>query len=351
MTKIEKAMLAKAKKRFFENPTVTSVSFGYRYTAKKKIGDTSLVVGVQKKMAESRLASRLILPKKFDGVPTDVQERDVYAIPPEPLKTTPFSYTGKKRPCPPGFSIGHYLITAGTLGAWVKRGSSDDYLILSNNHVLANSNDAKVNDEIRQPGKYDGGTADDLLARLDAWVKINFGDDDKKKKAARFLWKLWQAPANGLARLVGCPYRMTVSTHAIEQPNPNLVDCALARPVLQSYVDTEVYGIGEIAGIRDLQLGDRVQKAGRTTERTIGTVEGVGAMVRVNYGSGKMATYDDQLEIRADSGEFSAGGDSGSAILTTDDEPYLGGLLFAGGSGVTIANRISDVVALLGIRL
>jgi hypothetical protein len=40
---------------------------------------------------------------------------------------------------------------------------------------------------------------------------------------------------------------------------------------------------------------------------------------------------------------------SGSAIITEDN--LLGGLLFAGGSGVTIANKISNVVSLLGIRL
>ena len=73
--------------------------------------------------------------------------------------------------------------------------------------------------------------------------------------------------------------------------------------------------------------------------------------LELTYGGGKIATFDNQLEIRADSGEFSAGGDSGSAILTLSDDPYLGGLLFAGGSGITIANRISHVVSLLGLRI
>ena len=49
-----------------------------------------------------------------------------------------------------------------------------------------------------------------------------------------------------------------------------------------------------------------------------------------------------------DTAEFSAGGDSGSVILV---EGMIGGLLFAGGGGVTIANRISHVISLLGVRL
>jgi hypothetical protein len=110
-----------------------------------------------------------------------------------------------------------------------------------------------------------------------------------------------------------------------------------------------VPSIGEPAGIRDFQLGDRVQKTGRTTEHTRGFVEVVGSQTQVDYGTSGTATFDDQLVIRADSGEFSAPGDSGSAVFGED--AFLGGLLFAGGEGITIVNRISHVVSLLGVRL
>jgi len=349
MKKHERTLLEHAKAQFAQNPTVRSVSLGYRYRGGKKTGEKCIVVGVVKKMAANKIDKSLIIPQKYHGVQTDVQDRDLKAIGID-IQTNPQSLTGKKRPCPGGFSIGHYKITAGTLGAWVRYGTSDDYFVLSNNHVLAASNDAMVNDEIYQPGPHDGGTSSDLFGRLEEWAKINFGDDEKKK-LGKTAWKAWQWPANALARAVGCPYRMRVSTRAVEQPNPNLVDAAIARPLLQSYVDPTIWEDMEIAGIRDLVLGDRVQKTGRTTGHTVGTVEGIGAMVRVSYGGNKIATYDNQVEIRADSGEFSAGGDSGSVILTMEDEPYLGGLLFAGGSGVTISNRISDVVALMGVRL
>ena len=131
------------------------------------------------------------------------------------------------------------------------------------------------------------------------------------------------------------------------------VDAALAIPVHQHYVNRLYPRVDTIlTGIIDMDLGDKVLKVGRTTELTHGTVEGVNSMVKVRYDGGT-ATFDNQLEIRSSEGkEFSAGGDSGSAILT-DDGLKMGGLLFAGSpgpTGVTIANRISDVVDLLGVK-
>jgi len=341
--------LQEATKSLAENPDVTSVGLGYQYTNGENTGQVCVVVGVKKKVTEKSVRIERLIPAKAAGHMTDVQERDIKA----PRDVTE-DLTQRMRPCPPGFSIGHVKITAGTLGAYVKRGQSDEYRILSNNHVLANSNDAQPNDMIIQPGKADGGfSGTDQFGWLEDFAVIKWdGDNGEKKKAAKFMWNAWRWPANMIAKAWGCPYRLQVQKpHAIDQPHPNLVDAAVARPVSQGHVRLDyLFNIGELKGIRDLELGDTVQKAGRTTEHTIGTVEGVDTMTKVQYGAGKIATFEDQLVIRGGNGsEFSAGGDSGSAILTMDG--YIGGLLFAGGSGVTIANRISNVVALLGVRL
>ncbi|NIU63493.1 MAG: hypothetical protein GWN66_23410, partial [Pseudomonas stutzeri] len=85
---------------------------------------------------------------------TDVQETGVIRA----LQ----DHTAKWRPAPGGVSIGHVDITAGTLGCLVVRG--DHIYILSNNHVLANSNEAEPGDAILQPGPHDGGTMDDQIA-------------------------------------------------------------------------------------------------------------------------------------------------------------------------------------------
>ncbi len=61
------------------------------------------------------------------------------------------------RPLRIGASIGHFKLTAGTLGAFVRSRDDGSVLILSNNHVLANENKAKKGDHILQPGAFDGG--------------------------------------------------------------------------------------------------------------------------------------------------------------------------------------------------
>jgi hypothetical protein len=299
-------------------------------------------VGVRKKLAAADVARERLIPARIADQATDVvQYGEIKAL----------ELTQRRRPCPPGYSIGHALVTAGTLGAWVRRGQGSERYVLSNNHVLAASNEASPGDFIRQPGRADGGTDDDRFARLTDYVRIRFdgGDGDGKKSAAALAWRGWKWPANEVARLLGCPYRLEVRPLAVEQPYPNLVDAAVAQVNLEEWVDAEVPTIGEPAGIRDLQLGDRVQKTGRTTEHTRGFVEAVGAEVQVDYGTSGTATFDDQLVVRADSGEFSAPGDSGSAVFGED--AFLGGLLFAGGEEITIVSRISHVVSLLGVRL
>jgi delta-aminolevulinic acid dehydratase/porphobilinogen synthase len=62
--------------------------------------------------------------------------------------------------------VGHFNITAGTLGCLVKKTAVDDdeIFILSNNHVLADSNQAQIGNDIIEPSKLDGGT--DPIAKL-----------------------------------------------------------------------------------------------------------------------------------------------------------------------------------------
>ena len=351
ITKQQKEACANAQKALRKNPDVVSVGIGYRYRNGKRTDEVCVVVGVKKKLPPEQVPPGQMIMQTVDGLRTDVVEYGEI----KPHQTSE-SLTQRRRPCPPGYSISHPDVTAGTLGAWVRRSPGEEHYILSNNHVIANSNDTTLGALIRQPGRADGGTDADQFARLTEYVRIRFDDEENengggKKSSSSFAWRAWKWPANFLADLIGCPYRLVVARpNQLEQPYPNLVDAAVARVILENNVDFDIPEIGEIQGIAELQLGDRVQKTGRTTEHTTGMVEVVGAESVVNYGPGKgNATFGDQIVVRAENGDFSAGGDSGSAILTEDN--LLGGLLFAGGSGVTIANRIANVVSLLGIRL
>ena len=65
----------------------------------------------------------------------------------------------------------------------------------------------------------------------------------------------------------------------------------------------------------------------------------------VQYGPGRLARFTDQLMA----GPMSQGGDSGSAVL--DSNNRLVGLLFAGSENSTIINRIEHVFSELRLTL
>jgi hypothetical protein len=95
--------------------------------------------------------------------------------------------------------------------------------------------------------------------------------------------------------------------------------------------------------VSSLQIGQAVQKYGRTTGLTQGTIQGLNATIGVSYGSGHVAYFRNQIMITP--GSFSAGGDSGSLIVTDDEDCNPVGLLFAGSNTETYANPIDLVLA------
>lgn len=231
------------------------------------------------------------------------------------------SHRGRHRPAPGGVSVGHVAVTAGTLGSraigltapWDNR-----HLVLSNNHVLANSNGGRVNDSIIQPGAADGGRhPEDQIAVLARWVPINFGGAANYVDAA-FGWAWHQ-------RIRGEQYYVSGG-----------------RP---AYYRT---GTAPLAA----SLGMIVGKSGRTTGLTQGRITQIGVSVNVSFGGGRIALFRNQLAIQSvNSSPFSQPGDSGSLIWhwATGVRPV--GLLFAGGGGVTFANPIGAVLSALNIRL
>jgi hypothetical protein len=232
-----------------------------------------------------------------------------------------YSHRARHRPAPGGVSVGHVDITAGTLGSraigltapWNNR-----HLVLSNNHVLANSNAGRVGDSIIQPGRADGGRhPGDQIAVLARWVPINFGGAPNVVDAA-FGWAWHQ-------RIRGEQYYLSGGSGAFYRTG--------TAPLAAS-------------------LGLIVGKSGRTTGLTMGRVTQIGVSVNVNFGGGRVALFRNQIAIRSvNANPFSAGGDSGSLIWHWAGGVRPVALLFAGGGGTTFANPIGAVLAALNIRL
>jgi hypothetical protein len=349
---------------------VVGVGAGEKFTGGQPTGELAHVVLVSQKLSREAVPEEDLVPERIGDTRTDVIEagvifaqaietlvmpaqRSVYSrmplagepdgrgavlettgyipvpareVEPIMMTVTPQLLAQRIRPAKGGYSVGHFKITAGTIATGVYDllpgastsppahgfGTPPKFYILSNNHVLANSNAASPGDPILQPGPFDGGTLPvDRIATLSRFVPITF-----------------------------------------EPPIPrplhrNLVDAALAEVAFHD-IDREIHWIARVQGWRPragVTVGTPVKKVGRTTNLTVGRILAIGATVDVNYGGGQIARFTDQIVTSA----MSAGGDSGSLVLTLDNVAV--GLLFAGSSLVTIVNQIENVRSLLRVEV
>ena len=170
---------------------------------------------------------------------------------------------------------------------------ADDY-ILSNNHVLARTNKADIGETIIHPGLIDQNPVcskdqGDQVAALADFVPISFDADNEVDAAIAII---------------------TDTSIVISNPaDPRfLIDIKSINPSPTT-----------------VAVGHEVQKDGRTSGHTTGTVAAVDVTVNVGYPnkcggrSGKIATFVNQFRIS--DGNFSTGGDSGALILDTTSNP------------------------------
>lgn len=216
------------------------------------------------------------------------------------------------RPVPIGISTGNSAeCSAGTIGARVNKGA----YALSNNHVYALENTAATGSVILQPGRYDTNCA--------------------------------QNAADRIGTFSGKYVRITFTTSA-----NNVVDAALAAlDAGQVGTATPSDGYGQPnRATRTATVGMAVEKYGRTTSLTRGTVSAIDATVNVGYSSGT-ARFIHQVVISGRRGAFSRAGDSGSLIVTDDASNNPVALLFAGSNTVTIGNPIASVLSALNVTI
>jgi hypothetical protein len=258
------------------------------------------------------------IPASLDNIPVDVRVTGMLMA-----RSTP---TTRLRPAPLGYSVGHPAITAGTIGARVIDAASGLY-VLSNNHVLANSNDAAIGDATLQPGPYDGGTSADQIGTLYAFKPIDFSGGNNTFDAA-----------------------IAVSD-AVNLGNSTPTDDGYGTPSGTIFGDANN---NRVFDDPNALLSLHVQKFGRTTKLTRGTITGINAQVDICYEvvfifCVKQAHYVDQLIITP--AGFSDGGDSGSLIVTDDASKNPVALLFAGSSTETIGNRIDLVLNYFNVSI
>lgn len=284
---------------------VVGMGIGVKWVNGQPTGEPALIVFVREKVPLGELSMTDAIPQTLSGMQTDVLAIGA----PQALKLT-----NRIRPVRGGFSVGHPSISAGTLGCSVYERSDlpNRYYLLSNNHVLANSNKATIGDPILQPASADGGSQpEDVVGPLARFVEIEL-----------------EPPIS-------------------RDQQQNKVDAAIAE-VDMAEVERSIHWVGDIRGWRranDVEVGTPVQKTGRTTGFTLGRVTAIQSTVDVHFDHNQVARFHDQLMLTP----MSEGGDSGS-LITTHDNVALG-LLFAGSSQATIANPIEYVCRELDIEI
>ncbi|RIH66869.1 PKD domain-containing protein [Mariniphaga sediminis] len=247
------------------------------------------------------------LPVSVENVPVVSKVTGMFKAYAEPTSWFP-------RPVPIGVSTGHPDITAGTIGCRVKDAEGNVFA-LSNNHVYANRNEASIGDNVLQPGPYDGGSDPaDAIGTLYDFEPISFSEN-------------------------------------------NLMDAAIAlcsTGTLGTSTPADAYGTPGSTTV-SAAIGLDVQKYGRTTGWTHGTISEINVTVDVCYQSRgpfkcvQAARFVDQITITP--GDFSDGGDSGSLIVTDNSSNSPVGLLFAGSSTHTIATPIGVVLNRFGVTI
>lgn len=299
--------IEEVRKSFLSKKNVVGVGVGEKWTDGTNTHEPSLLVFVEKK--ESDLHYVDVIPSVINGIKTDVVGRSGI------FKS--HANTSKIRPIQPGYSCGHLQVTAGTIGAFF-RDYSGDIVGLSNNHVLAAVNKGVPGNPIVQPGIYDKSD----------WNNNIVGT----LKHYRDLVKTGQLSFNA-ADWTGIK-------------GYNLEDAATFKMSDINNYNTSIPGIGEVADFRDVvNVGETLQKVGRTTGLTSANVISTGATVVVNYGNGLNFEFRDQIVT----GGMSQGGDSGS--ITLDSNKNIVGLLFAGSDTITIHNRIRYPRASWGLQI
>ena len=306
------------KENLLARKNVVGVGVGKKISKGKETDALSVVVMVEKKVSLNTLSMEDRIPLGIRmlyspiTVPTDVIEvGKIEAL---------LERTEKWRPAPGGVSIGHFAITAGTLGVVAIDNLTHKRVILSNNHVLANKNDAMIGDAILQQGYHDGGRLDThIIGHLLRYKEIDFGEEPSDCPIAEGVAKV----LNEGARVIGSKHRLNTIKTDIQAVN--YIDAAIADPTFDDDVLDEVLDIGVINGTIEPYLGMPIRKSGRTTGYTHGTVLLINATVNVIYGVNKIARFEEQIV----GGAMSAGGDSGSLGVAEDSNEAFG-LLFAG---------------------
>ena len=271
---------------------VNGIGVGFKYINGQNTKEPCIHVLVENKIDTLYLSKNNIIPKTYMGIKTDV----IKAKKPKIRGGAEDDFIKDKlRPLEGGCGItsnktvnGFY--GDGTLGCILTKnvGSDRQLFLLSNAHVLSDSNDTPIGTEIIQPPYVHGGRApNDVIAHLTTYVPIEFEKENTRPV--------------------------------------NYIDAAIAKLTSNSLATNRIYDLGEIKGVNKPTLGMGIQKVGFVTGLSFGEIKTIGVSTPVEWSDTVRAFFKDL--ILSDNLENDEG-DSGSVVLNDDNEVV--GLFMAG---------------------
>jgi len=304
---------AKTYKKLRKFPEVVGIDQNLHYTIKKD-GKREYYVVIYLNEMTNRIKQ---LSLKINGYPIryiimgDPCSRGLGIIPASGANVR------RERPLISGISACHYTCSACTLSGFFQEEKTLKTLVASNEHCFGLEGKAKVGDPLVQPSPLDGGLVPrDVIGTFYKHVYIEFEN-------------------------YACPYRQFAVKIGRFLTRKGLVmnKVDISFGLLEVDFKSEARDIGIINGKRLPNLGEFVQKSGRTTGHTThGRVISTSWTGVIEYARGK-ATFTDCILIEGN--YFSAPGDSGSPVF--DMKGNLIGVLFAGSKTHTIVCKISNI--------
>lgn len=268
--------IQEAAQHWIYDPNVTLIDFGWRLRSGVLVKDELAIrVHVREKFQRGPALEYAInegktrgpIPNTILGFPVD---RPVGTYKLQQWYSVGWQQPGAERarrvdPMKGGISISDsYRNVYATLGGLVKDRETRKDMILSNWHVLAGDWGAWPGRPIIQPGRGDGGSDADTVAKF--------------------------------------------SRHAMSSG----LDAAVAELTGSRPLVNDQLGLGPVKGVGLAELGMEVVKSGRRTKVTYGLVTAIEGIIRMNYsGVDRLINNVLTIEPRPALGEVSGGGDLG----------------------------------------
>jgi hypothetical protein len=286
----------------FADDNIIGAGIARKVLGQKRTDDLGLVFYVRKKVAVADLRPEQLLPPVMAAPNGRAVYTDVIELGDVVPQADP---NIQRKPLQSGFSVGHKDITAGTLGAIVRKGGKR--FLLSNSHVLANSGLGAVGDAILYPGKEDGG----------------------------------QAPADIVAKL------SAFQPFAVGPTFTNTVDAALAEVDEERLagIDEDIWSATTPLRTAVPQREMVVRKRGRTSGDTQSVVRDADFRILLRYEGIGAVGFTGQVLCDT----YTQPGDSGSLIVAGDTGAIVG-LHFAGSASGSVFTPIQAIMAALDLK-